>query len=146
MINDSFKDSLRFFIFVIGIVYFSLNIIRTYKRTNFLRSWNRCIFILGAISGVSSLFLLALAYYLYYIINFPTNKKYIFYLFSYMALVVPFSGYCYYKSLIDEARYKLEICKKILPNEYSIWRKKKEFFFYLEVIMAITTLIGIITL
>ena len=65
-------------------------------------------------------------------------------LLCFMSLIFPLSGYCYFKSLLNENEYKLLVEKQKLSAEFSTWKKKKTIFIYIELLMIGIVLVSII--
>lgn len=128
----------------LGIIYFLADAIRTFKRESFQCPKNKMLFLIGLLGAISVLFLLMFIYYIYCIHHSYLPEQCILRLLCFMSLIFPLSGYCYFKSLLNENEYKLLVEKQKLSAEFSTWKKKKTIFIYIELLMIGIVLVSII--
>lgn len=142
--ENNYGSFLQWGIFFLGIIYFITDAIRTFKRESFQCLKNKMLFLIGLLGAISVLFLLMFIYYIYCIHHSYLPEQCILRLLCFMSLIFPLSGYCYFKSLLNENEYKLLVGKQKLSAEFSTWKKKKTIFIYIELLMIGIVLVSII--
>lgn len=144
--ENNFENLLQWGLFFLGVIYFLVDTIRIFRRQIFQCMKNKMLFLISIVGAISVFLILLFIYYTSSIHHLYLPEQYILFLFSYMALIFPASGYFYFESLTKENEYKLAIEKKELSPEYSTWKKKKKFFAYLEFFMMIVVFVCMIGL